>query len=129
MSAVNRKLSVAAAAITYAVGGGADAAEMTGWKVIASGSSTDGTICYDPEIDRAAREVICYVADRGQTSAFELLGILSLIVSLLFAAAFIAYKRGKFSKEEFYSQQSTNVWVGWCFLSILMFVLVSLKVN
>lgn len=99
------------------------ASEMTGWKVIYVQADSESTVCHDPEFDRTSNEIVCFgPAARRDPLEFgvQIVGYMSLMISAVLIATFVAYRRGKIPHGELYSEGTTNIWIGTSVLSFLM---------
>lgn len=101
----------------------ANASEMPGWKVTYVQADDESTVCYDPDIDRTTKEIVCFGPKPKRDPlevGVQIVGYMSLIISAVIIGMFIAYRRGKIPHAELYSEQTTNIWIGTSVLSVLM---------
>jgi hypothetical protein len=109
--------------IATAVHEQAAASEMIDWKVIYIQNDSDSVVCFDPEIDEKAQEIICYGGAAKQEPfdlAINIIGSMTLLFSALIILVFIAHKLRKQPRSALYADQNTNLMLGWAFLTYAM---------
>ncbi|WP_332041593.1 hypothetical protein [Parasphingorhabdus sp.] len=103
----------------------ASASEMIGWKVIYVQSDSDSVVCYDPEIDNDAQEIICY-GMAAKPDPFDLaitiVGSLTLVFSTLIIWVFSVNKLKKQSGVIFNQNEASYLLLG---LSVLSYGMVA----